>query len=229
MAYILDILILAIVIFCIFRGIRRGAVKTAFSLLSFAVALILTFMFASPVTQYIEQQPFGQSMHESIEVALTDKIDGLLYTDKTDTTNTTESILKTLSVPEYMKKSLFLQSDFFVRNADVPAANAVADALASAYMKIICTIVLFIVLLLLLRILRFVAEGIFKLPLLKEINRIVGAAAGLVNGIFIAYLVLSAVSALSGIPAFSWLAPAKEASYIFKNVYENNVILSAIL
>lgn len=229
MAYILDIIILLIVGFCIYRGIRRGAVKTAFSLLSFAVALILTFMFASPVTQYVEQQPFGQSMHDSIEVALTEKIEGFLHIEESPTTNTTESILKTLSVPEFMKKSLLLQSDFFVRNADVPAANAVADALASAYMKVICTIALFIVLLIVLRLLRFAAEQVFKLPLFKEINRIVGAAAGLVNGIFIAYLVLSAVSALSGIPAFSWLAPAKEASYIFKNVYENNVILSALL
>ena len=128
-----------------------------------------------------------------------------------------------------MKNSLLLKSDFVVRNADVPASEAVADALASAYVKAISSVVLFILLLLLLRILRIVCEQLFKLPLLKDVNRIVGAAAGLVNGIFIAYLLLSAISALSGMPTFEWLASAMESSYIFKNVYENNAILSAIL
>lgn len=229
MAYILDVIILAIVIFCIVRGVKNGAVRTAFALLSFVVALIFTFMFASPITQYIEQQPFGIEMHESIEQALEEKINGILKSDDSNATNTTEDIIHSLSIPEFMKKSLLMQSDFFVRNADVPATKAVADALASAYMKIICTVVLFVVLIILLWLLRLLCELIFKLPILKEINKLIGGVAGLVNGIFISYLVLSAISALSGFTFFSWLAPTKEASYIFKYLYENNIVLSAIL
>ncbi|MBQ4159363.1 MAG: CvpA family protein [Clostridia bacterium] len=229
MPYILDIIVLILILLCVIRGIRRGAVRTAFSLFSFIIALILTFMFASPFAQFIEKQPWGMEMHQSIEGSLTDKIDAILEKEESETTNTTESILNTLLVPEFMKNSLLLKSDFVVRNADVPASEAVADALASAYVKAISSVVLFILLLLLLRILRIICEQLFKLPLLKDVNRIVGAAAGLVNGIFIAYLLLSAISALSGMPTFEWLASAMESSYIFKNVYENNAILSAIL
>lgn len=229
MAYILDIIILAIVIFCIIRGAKKGAVRTAFSLLSFVVALMLTFMFASPLTQYIEQQPFGIEMHASVEQAIEVKINGILKKGNEGTSNTTEDIVKSLSVPEFMKKSLLMQSDFFVRNADIPAAKAVADALASAYMKIICSVFLFIALLILLWLLRHLCELIFKLPILKEINRLLGGVAGFVNGIFIAYLVLSAVSALSGLPYFAWLAQAQESSFIFRYVYEYNILLSAFL
>ncbi len=229
MAYILDIIILAIVVFCIIRGAKRGAVRTAFSLLSFVVALVLTFMFASPLTQYIEQQPFGINMHDSIEQAIEVKINGILNRDAEETSNTTEDIIKSLSLPEFLKKSILMHSDFIVRNADVPAAKAVAGSLASAYLKMICSVALFIILLILLRILRLFCEQLFKLPILKEINRLVGGIAGFVNGIFIAYLLLSAVSALSGLPYFAWLAPAKESSYLFKYVYEYNILLSAFL
>ncbi len=227
--YILDIIILAICAFCIWRGIRRGAIRTAFSLLSLIVTLSLTIMFASPFTQYIEQLPFGQKMHISIETAIEEKVNEILQLEGSETSNTTEDILKSLSVPEFMKKSLFLKSDFVVRNANVAASKAVADALATAYMKVLCTVILFIALLIALRLVRFLAELIFKLPLLKQLNGILGAVAGLVNGMVISYLLLSLVATLSALPAFEWLAPAKDASYIFKHIYENNALLSAIL
>ncbi len=229
MHYILDIIILAICAFCIWRGVRRGAIRTAFSLLSLIVALFLTFMFASPFTQYIEQLPFGQNMHVSIETALEEKVNEILQLEENETSNTTEDILKAFPVPEFMKKSLFLKSDFVVRNANVAASKAVADALASAYMKVLCTVILFIAFLILLRLVRFLAELVFKLPLLKQLNGLLGAVAGLVNGIVISYLLLSLVATLSALPAFEWIAPAKESSYIFKNIYENNALLSAIL
>ncbi len=230
MQYILDIVVLIVLVFCIFRGIKRGAVRTIFSLFSFIIALVLTFMLASPFAQYMEKLSFGESMHASISKAVEDKIDGFLFKEEdVETTNTTESILDTLSVPTYMKKSLFLKSDFFVRNSDVPASKAVADTLASAYMKLIYSVVLFVLLLIGLRLLRILAELVFKLPLLKDVNRIVGAVAGLINGIVIAYLLLSAVSALSSLPGAEWLQSAMESSYIFKNIYENNALFSAIL
>ncbi len=249
MPYILDIIILVIIVFCILRGIHRGAVRTAFALLSFAAALILTFMFASPVTQYIEKQPFGQKMHETIEEALNESISKIISTALPDMTsgiqsdlsieipsnfsldipNTPESILETLSIPESMKKSLFLQSDFFVRNQDMPAKNAVATTLASTYMKALCTGALFLLLLLLMRVFRFIAEQIFKLPLLKDLNRVIGGVAGLVNGIIVSMLVLSGISLFSAVSDASWLISAKETSLIFKFMYENNILLSAIL
>lgn len=233
MGYILDIGILLILVLCIYRGAKRGAVRAAFSMLSFIFALILTFMFYSPFAQFVEQTEFGKSMHTSVEASLAKKLDSALFERDTDgdaqASNTTESILDSLAVPKFMKKTLFLQSDFAVRNADTSATVAVAGALTSAYMKIITAILLFLAMLILMRILRFIAEQIFKLPLLKDVNKFVGGAAGLVNGIFVSFLLLSTVSALTCLPGFDWLVPAKEASFIFKNVYENNIILSALL
>ena len=229
MGYIIDIIILAIIGFCIFRGVRAGAVRTAFSLLSVALALILTFMFASPFSQYIEHLPFGQSMHDSVENTILQSIEKTLTAENTLTTNTTESIIQSLSIPNSMKKELLLKSDFVVRNAAVSAANAVADALASAYLKIIFALILFLLILLIFRLVRKLTEQIFKLPLLKELNHIVGAVAGLVNGILLAYLLFATIGTLSTAPFMGWLASAKETSFLFKNIYENNFLLSAIL
>jgi len=229
MGIILDAILIGILILCIFLGIKNGLVRTVFSMLSFIVALILTIVFAPPVTQMAEHTPIGQELQASIQTSVSGQIDTLLANTENPVTNTTEGILDALQVPQYLKQSLFMKSDFNLRNTEMTASLAVANALSHAYIGLIVSVLLLIVLLILLRLLRFVAEQIFKLPLLREANRIVGGVAGAVNGVFVCFLVLFAINALSAIPALGFLVPIKEASLIYKNIYETNILMSFLV
>ena len=140
--------------------------------------------------------------------------------------NTTEGLLNTLKIPQFMYESVFAQSDFLVRTAQLTVAEAVSRALTSTFMKAMAGILLFLLLLIGIWLLRIVLEMIFKLPLLKEVNRLAGFLAGLVNGVLLSYLVLAVLGSLSGFSELTFVRDTIAQSYVYKNFYETNILWS---
>lgn len=66
MPYLLDILLGVIVLYCVVRGIKRGFIRSAFSILSFLMAGILAFMCYAPFTEYVQTTQLGASAKASM-------------------------------------------------------------------------------------------------------------------------------------------------------------------
>lgn len=234
MAFILDAVITAVVIFCVVRGAKKGFIRAAFSILTFFVAAILSFMFYVPFSECVMNTSIGQNMSSGLESSIYQAVSGISTssdsasptpaTDNAAVSGTTDGIINSLKLPEFMFSSIMSQSDFLMRTARVTAAEAVSKALSSAFMKAISGISLFIIILICLWLLRLLLEFIFKIPLLKEVNKLAGFAAGLVNGILAAYLILAVVSSLSGFSELGFIRETAEKSYIYNNLYQTNVL-----
>lgn len=140
--------------------------------------------------------------------------------------NTTEDVLNAMKIPQFMFQSVFAQSDFLVRTAQLTVAEAVSKSLAGAFMKALAGILLFLLLLIGLWLLRIILEMVFKLPLLKEVNRLAGFLAGLVNGVLLSYLVLAVFGSLSGFGELTFIHDTIAQSYVYKNFYETNIVMS---
>ena len=53
MSIIIDIVIIAIILFCLYRGYKKGLVGLAFSIVSFFAALIIAFILFVPVSSFV--------------------------------------------------------------------------------------------------------------------------------------------------------------------------------
>lgn len=250
MAYLLDAVILIIIVLCVVRGVKKGFIKSAFSILTFLLAALLSFMFYVPFSEYALSTPAGQnisqSLHDSVYKAVMgeDKSANITpsendaaeqskknsdITEKRDTAyenSTTEGIINRLKLPTFMFSSVMAQSDFLVRTAKVTAAEAVSSAVTMAFMKAISGILLFLLILIGLWILKKILELMFKMPLLRDVNKIAGGAAGFINGVLISYLLMAAVSSLSGFQELVFIQNTVNQSYIYQNFYQTNIIFS---
>ena len=219
MPYVLDAVIAAIVIICVVRGAKKGFIRAAFGIVTFLLAAVLAFMFYGPFSDYVITTPAGQTVeqnlydsiykavagnaaqpqHEGAEQAAPEPEQAAPEPERQKpAANTTEDVLNAMKIPQFMFQSVFAQSDFLVRTAQLTVAEAVSKSLAGAFMKALAGILLFLLLLIGLWLLRIILEMVFKLPLLKEVNRLAGFLAGLVNGVLLSYLVLAVFGSLSG-------------------------------
>ena len=245
MPYILDLLIAVIVVVCVVRGAKKGFIRAAFGIISFLLAAVLAFLFYSPFSNYVMTTPVGktveQSIHDSIYKAVAGSAADSSQSSPDDSNNkegatdnpanvnpntaTTEEILNTMKIPQFLFQSVFSQSDFLIRTAQLSAAEAVSKALTGAFMNVLCGIALFLLLLIAIYLLRMLLEMIFKLPLLKEVNKLAGFLAGLVNGVLLSYLLLAVVGALAGFQELTFIRDTIAQSYVYKNFYETNILI----
>ena len=78
-------------------------------------------------------------------------------------------------------------------------------------------------------ILRRILEAIFKLPLLKEVNKLAGFLAGFINGVLLSYLLLAICVSLSGFGELSFIKNSIEGSFIYNYLCETNMITNMFL
>lgn len=236
MPFILDAIIIAVLVFCVIRGAKKGFIKAAFSILTFLIAAILSFMFYVPFSDYVMTTDVGKNMTTGLEDSIYQAVSMGATTDtaapeatpapslENIDLGTTDGIINALKLPEFMFSSVMAQSDFLMRTAQITAAEAVSKSLSVSFMKAISGILLFVLILIGLWLLRLLLEFIFKMPLLKEVNKLAGFVAGLVNGVLVSYLILAIISSLSGFNELSFIRDTASQSYIYNNLYQTNII-----
>lgn len=241
MPYILDSVIALIVIVCVVRGAKKGFIRAAFGIITFLLAAVLAFLFYSTFSNYVMTTPVGQSVEQNLYGSIYKAVAGSVADaapaedgqpkpvpdnkEANPDTATTEGILNAMKIPQFMFQSVFSQSDFLIRTAQLSAAEAVSKALTGAFMNVLCGIALFLLLLIAIFLLRILLEMIFKLPLLKEVNKLAGFLAGLVNGVLLSYLLLAVVGALAGFQELTFIRDTIAQSYVYKNFYETNLVI----
>ena len=240
MPYVLDAVIAAIVIICVVRGAKKGFIRAAFGIVTFLLAAVLAFMFYGPFSDYVITTPAGQTVEQNLYDSIYKAVAGNAAQPQHEraeqaapeperqkpAANTTEDVLNAMKIPQFMFQSVFAQSDFLVRTAQLTVAEAVSKSLAGAFMKALAGILLFLLLLIGLWLLRIILEMVFKLPLLKEVNRLAGFLAGLVNGVLLSHLVLAVFGSLSGFGELTFIHDTIAQSYVYKNFYETNIVMS---
>ena len=116
-------------------------------------------------------------------------------------------------VPSYSAAGIILNStDSFEYAAAVIAVNALSFILLVIIIKIVVQVVIRI----------FVLAG--KLPLIKQANSLLGAAAGFVGGVIICYLLICFADAVGSVGAFSSFSNMINSSYLSAFFYKPEII-----
>ncbi len=212
MGIVLDIIVIAIFALSIFMGYKKGLIGVVLKLFAFVIAIIVTWILYTPVTNLIIN---NTNLDENIKNVIIEK--GVVV-EETKEEQEKSDVSK--YVQEYVSKSVNDRKNEVVKNT--------ADIIAEKTVAIIVAVGLFIVVRIGLILLRFIAEGIAELPIIKQFNELGGTLYGIIRGLFVIYLVFAIFFVVMSVNNIEFISNLINSSILSKFIYEHNVILDII-
>ena len=211
MGIVLDLILLATLALSIFFGYKKGLIGVAFNLCAFLVAIIVTWILYNPVTNIVIN---NTEIDDGIKNAIIEK--GVIKQD--------EKNQKENKVNEFIGQYITTPITDATNNAVEETAKVISEKIVA----IGVAIVLFIVVRIALILLKFVAEAIAKLPIIKQCNKAGGLVYGAIRGMFVIYTFLAILFLAMSVNNSGTIANMINSSIISKILYENNLILNII-
>jgi len=212
MGIVLDIVLISIFALSIFLGYRKGLIKVAFNLCAFILAILITWILYTPVTNLVlEHTNFDEGIKSSIIEKGVIKVE---RDEKNDDNSINNYINQYVTEPATSKANEAVEE-----TAKVVSEKVVAIGVAIA---------LFIVVRVVLLLLSFIADMIAKLPIIKQFNKGGGIIYGVIRGIFIIYTILAIMFFVMSVNNSGLVANAIDSSILSKFLYTHNIILDII-
>lgn len=198
---VLDLIVVAIVAFCIISSAKRGFVRTIVEAIGFILAAYIAFSVSGSVAESV----YNNKIEPAIVSAVEEKTHSLA-------TNTVEETVNGIwdELPAIVKNS----GEFFGVDADsLPStitgeinnslnitevakttAQKAVKPVAVPLIKSVLGMVIFGALTFVVKLLARVINKMFKLPLIGGLNRALGGVLGLIKGVVFAAIVCIAIS-----------------------------------
>lgn len=217
---ILTIIILAIFGVCVFFGYKKGFLKTAFSLVSWILVLVLC-NFATPIVTDLLVQ------HTDIEVVVEATVDEKLKNAMAEVMENGKVSELEAALPAEIKELLMGESEsleeLFLSSAMIDL-TPVVDGIVGILGFVITVIVLRIAMV----VVEFLLGVVSKLPLIGPMDKLLGIACGGVKGIIWCWVILAVVSVLALTGVNTELAAYIAQSELLTWLQDNNVLLNLI-
>lgn len=213
-------------------GLFKGFVKQLMSAAGWLVSLVGAFLLTEKASVILK----GSSLGDKIVAKITDWIAGFpTFNIPFDAGNATEQLSTAISemgLPKFIADIIAKGVDF----SSVPTSFTLAEVLSPSISSVIITIVtfigLFVVIFILFKILGHFLNKLFSGKVLGFVNKILGAALGLVKATLIVCVLMLLLSTLSGmIPAVNDFVVAdlsQNGLGIAKYLYESNPLVALI-
>lgn len=213
---LVDLVLISIVISNAFWGYRRGLVNVIFQVLAFIVSLLIMFVLYKPVANTIMK---NTSLDERLTVAIASNLSGTTLADgnliDAEQSNISTSVVNLIN--SFVTEAL--------HKAETNVVGYVSGQLARMMIYTGTMLALFIISRTLLVIVRFVAELIGNLPIIKMFNKSGGLIFGVIKGFIIAYAILAVLSVISPLISQIGIISAVEDSTFGSAMYNNNILL----
>ncbi len=214
MNFVIDGLLVAVGVLCIVIGVRKGLFKSAADCLKLIAAAILASIAAHPISKWV----FDAFVLEGFSERVRESVDGLEHVEGV------QNYFETL--PDFLKG--FLQTRGItsssladtVSDSSEAVAQSIIDVLSPVFISIIsffAFIVLFIIFVILLSIVVRMISGIVALPILSQIDSLLGGVFGAVFAVIIMWIIVGAIqfiASLGGQETYVALKDAMDSSAI---------------
>ena len=218
MGIILDIIVLAILALSIFLGYKKGLIEVAFNLCAFLLAIIITWILYTPITNAVIK---NTEIDDNIKSTIVEK--GVIKTNE-NVEDGKETEKEQNSINKYIQEYVTTP----ITNTTNDVVEETAKVVSEKVVAIGVAIVLFIVVRIGLILLKFVVNGIASLPIIKQFNKAGGTIYGAIRGMFIIYIFLAILFFVMSVNNSGMIANLINTSLISKYLYANNLILNII-
>ena len=205
MSAILDILIVVIIGVTILFAVKNGFVKTVLSAASFLIALVVAFLFVSPVRDAFLESGMAVKVRSAVDESITSFVTG--------------------ASAELEEK----WNDWRTENTET-LKNELVGYVSEPVLRAVATFTAFVLLylgsVLVLRLAAYLLDKLTDLPILRQANKLLGLVAGVVLALLRVWLFCAVVQLLLpcadtlGLGIVSHIDPAN--TFLFKFFYENN-------
>ena len=216
---IVDLVIISMLISNAFWGYRRGLTAVIFKILVSIISLLIVFVLYKPVANSIIK---NTELDDKLSVAIEDSLIGagitIGDTIKFENPVVSNSIVELIN--SFVNEAL--------QKAETNAVHYASVQLAYFMIRVGTLILLYMIIRFFLLFIRFAAELIANLPIIKQINKSGGLIYGILKGIITAYLILAVFSLISPLISEFGIIKAIQDSHIGSFMYNNNIILNLI-
>lgn len=230
MGYILDVILIGIIVFIVIISAKKGFISGTKSILSLVITVILLSSLQGSMLDSLQKTAFGEGVRKTV----TKNVEKVYKTEKfsadADTTDTEQALVicNAMSLPAFWADSL---EDEIVSFSEIQ--KNVMEVITDAITQMIMRIVAFVLLLIMVRVFAFLAimllETLFHLPILKTINRSLGAIIGIFNALLIIYIICGVVGAFVPADQISSVTEVMDNTILVKHFYNNNLLLTLFI
>ncbi len=202
MNWILDVIILAILGITVYFSVKNGFVKTALSMLSFALAILAVVCLLSPVRDFMLGTGLADKVEEKTQNVIENYIiDSKLQNGCADLVNGKSEKFNSLLLATGIDRAEL--ADWYAKEVTgdetercSALAQRVAEPAVYALATLVAVILIFAVARILLAIASRVLDGVARLPVLKSFNKLLGLLLGIVLALVRISLFCMAVNVL---------------------------------
>ena len=223
-----DLLVIAIIVVFGFVGIKNGFIYSIFKLVSFFVAAILSVKFYPLLSNIIDKTSIFTNIKSGILKNLLLQKEAQAGIVNHGAQTAAGTVVDGLKLPEFLKEAIKgqLAKENIVGLLDLSAImDKISDVLTHVVIDILSLLLLYIAIRIALVFLRFILQGIAKLPVFKQMDKLGGFAFGAIEGLLTVYIVFAFLMLFVSAPAFKGFYEAVETSAISKFFYQNNLIM----
>ena len=211
-------------------GMKRGLIKTVFSMFSVIVALLATAFLSPVLTQWLQ-------VNENVMEYFVEKADAVLPFDEVESMLNIEKkeaeqkrFLDSLPLPESIREQLAQNnSRDFYKTLGVDTFRAyLCNYIACMIISALSFVATFAAMLILLKVLCFSLDLISKLPVLNQVNHLLGMAAGLAYALLLVWVGGVILTALGSTEAGSSLMKQVNDSAFLSFLYNNNPLMGKV-
>ena len=214
-------LIMVIMILALFAlvGWHKGLIKIVMSLAAMLVTIIACVFLTPMISSFVRN-------HTQVY----DKLNKSIF----------ELIIDSDSFKNVIDDNIVQEESLNVNDIDLTKINEYGDTV-SKYMELIvdkmqfpdsiaqkADVIVFVIVFLTVRILFIVTKVIEKIPVLKDVNKLMGLLLGIAEGLIVVWLIFALVTACS---RFDWAASALAdigSNGLLSFIYDHNLIMSTL-
>lgn len=225
---LLSIAVIVLWLFAAVRGFRRGLVRTAISMVSFLLIMILVSAI-SPVVNRILIERTG--IKEQLEVRCGEALETVLPDGTEPDRSQQISVIEELPIPMLLKKELLEHNNSEVYN-DLSAEtfrDYVSAFLTSAVVQILVYVVSFLLALVVLKVIVNVLDLFAGLPILGGINRLGGFMLGIISGLLYLWIFFLIITVFGGTDLGGYLLREVAGDKILDYLYQNNLLMQFLV
>ncbi|HHV51676.1 MAG TPA: CvpA family protein [Candidatus Avimonas sp.] len=226
MAYILDGLVIIIFLLAIFLGYRRGFFKSVIQVIGCIVAAVIASGLSTPIAAGLYDQIFSGSIQKQIEEKITqagsESVEAALGGVLEDLPDSVTNVLSIFDLGTASQLKNRIQGSLSGTASQISKAieSTVIRPAAISLLRILIFFILFIVLMIVAGVVASVVGKVFKLPVLRQADGLLGAIFGAVRGVVLVFAVVTVISLIA--------STSKSDGKITRATVKDTVVVEAI-
>lgn len=198
----MDLIVIGIIALSVYLGYRKGFVELAVSLVATVIAIVLTFMLVTPVTNFVIE---NTTVDEYIEDVVIEKTYGLIKDGEEDSIK-----------------------DQVIEQATSETMMEVAKNTSYNIIRVVVSILIYALIRIALIFVKILGRLVTKIPGIKQINNAGGIVYGLIRGLAIVYIALLVAREVATISDKMDIEDKIDKAIITKIMYQNNIFDSLV-